>query len=383
MSFDFDTPVDRNGTGALKWDRRSAEEKRLGVVPMSIADMEFRTAPCVIEAVQKAAAHGLYGYTDPEERYFAAVQRWMKLRHGMEVAPEQIVCASGVVPALSVGVRAFTKPGEGVAVFLPGYYPFRQVIEDNGRRVVPCDLVENDGRYTMDLGAFDHVCERENVKLLLFCSPHNPVGRVWTQQELDGLMEICLRRSIIVLSDEIHFDLILSGRHVTLWQQKWLSNVAVATSASKTFNLAGLQLCNVLIADKDLRRAFVDRLHADGYSNITCFGWAATVAAYEGGEAWTDELCAYLRANKQAFDAFFAAKLPKVRMFALEGTYLAWTDWRALDIPYQALDRRLREEMHLVLDEGRLFGEQGKGFERFNIALPKQSLLCELDRIFL
>lgn len=376
--FDFDTLTDRNGYGALKWDRRTEAEKREGIVPMSVADMEFPVAPCVRDMVMRSAENALYGYTDPEKRFFAAVRRWMKLRHDWDIDEKWISCLYGVVPALSAAIRAYTQPGDGIIIQTPVYYPFGDMIERNGRRVMKNRLLRGaDGRYTMDWENLEALCG--DAKMLLLCSPHNPVGRVWTYEELKKLHDITSGHGVMVVSDEIHFDLVLKGTHTPY--AKIDPNTLVLTAPSKTFNVPGLQLANIIIPDPTIKQAFDDCIHADGFSNISHFGWAATVGAYEGGEEWLDELLDYLRGNAEAFAEFFRTEFPQMTVTPLEGTYLAWVDFRSTGLRGKELEALTRGKAHLVLDEGFIFGPEGDGFERFNIALPRKILMENLQRL--
>ncbi len=378
--YDFDTPIDRNSTGALKWDRRTDEEKRLGVVPMSVADMEFAVAPCIKSAVLRAAEHGIYGYTDPEPRYFESVKRWFNARSGLSVETEDICCLNGCVPAISAAVRAFTREGEGVIIQTPVYYPFGDMIASNGRQVVENPLVYNaDGTYSIDFDGLESAARRDDVKLMLLCSPHNPVGRVWTAGELQKISDICERNGVLVASDEIHGDLILRGTHTPFMNIN--PRCILMTSPSKTFNIPGLQLANIIIKDKNIRNAFWKRTRADGYSNIPYFAWAATIAAYDSGAEWLDALLEYLRENFNAFRAFFETEFPDIKVTPLEGTYLAWANFRSLGLKGKQLENLTRNKAHLVLDEGYIFGEIADGFERFNIALPRAQLMQNLERL--
>ena len=376
----FDKLIDRNGTGACKWDRRTQEEKELGIVPMSVADMEFECAPCIKEAVVKAAESGIYGYTDPEDTYYDAVAGWMKRRHGLNITKENISCFYGVVPAISVCVRAFTQPGDGVIVMTPVYYPFREMIECSGRVTVECPLVpDENGHYTMDYALFEKLCAEKKNTMLLFCSPHNPVGRVWTKEELVRVHGICVKYGVRVISDEIHFDLVLRGKHTpfALVDDKAI----LLTSPSKSFNLPGLQLANIISYDLDALKAFNVRKNADGYSNISFFGRQATIAAYNGGEAWLEEALSYIRDNFETLKAFFAEHFPSFTVTPLEGTYLAWVDFRPLGLSCEKLAEYTRRRSKLFLDEGFIFGPMGEGFERFNIALPREILMKQLNRL--
>jgi cystathionine beta-lyase len=384
MQEDFDRLPDRNGTGALKWDRRTPEEKRRGIVPLSVADMEFACARPIQEAVRRAAEHGLYGYTDPDERYFDAVTGWMLRRHGLRVRSEEIVCENGVIPALSTALRALTRAGEGVIYFTPVYYPFWQVVSLNDRRAEECPLQKGgDGSYQMDFDRLEDLARKRDVTALLLCSPHNPVGRVWTREELARVVDICRRHGVVLLSDEIHFDIVLEGEHTVL--PRALDGAAeitvLCTSPSKTFNLAGLRLANIIIQNPDLRTSYKRRQAADGNSNIAYFGRAAIIAAYEDCAPWVDELCAYLRGNLSLMESFFAQRFPGVTLTKTQGTYFAWADFSAWGLADDALSGFLRQDAELVLDDGTMFGASGSGCARFNVALPRAELQKALDRL--
>lgn len=383
-TFHFDTLVNRNGMGCAKWDRRTPAEKTAGIVPMSIADMEYPCAPCVVEAVQKAAAHGLYGYTDPTDAYREAVCGWMLRRHGWLVNPEEIVVAGGVVPTLSVAIRALTKPGDKVIIQNPGYYPFKACIAENGREIVSNRLVPgDDGRYRMDFDSLRALARDPRATMLLLCSPHNPVGRVWTADELNELADICLENNLIVVSDEIHFDLELTRKHLPLplAAPQLREKCIVCTATSKTFNLAGLQLANVIIPSEILRAAFSRRLAADGFGNMSYFGYHATLAAYNEGGPWVDALLDAVCRNFLFFESWLKANLPQIKLLPAEGTYLAWTDWRALGMTDEQLKHFARDEAMLFLDEGTMFGPGGEGHMRFNLALPQAELEKALTRL--
>ena len=377
--FAFDTLIDRSQTGAVKWERRTEAEKRAGIVAMSVADMEFGVAPCVREAVVRAAEHGVYGYTDPNERYFAAVKRWMALRHGWDVRAEDVTCIHGVVPAIAVCVRAFTQPGDGVIIQPPVYPPFRQMIESNGRRVLNNALINENGRYRMDYEDLERKAADPRARLMVLCSPHNPVGRVWTREELARVHEICKRHGVTVASDEIHFDLVAGGAHTVYANVD--PDAIVLTAPSKTFNVPGLQLANAIIRNVARRNAFREELTACGGSNISYFGYAATCAAYEGGEEWLDALLDYLRGNEALVRDFMARRFPQVRISPMEGTYLLWLDYRALGVPDAEVNQFLRQDAGWIVNAGEMFGAEGRGFVRVNIALPRPELQKALDRL--
>lgn len=382
--YDFDTLIRRDEDGSAKWSRRTDAEKAAGIVPMSVADMEFGCAPEIVRAVQEAAAHGLYGYTDAEPRYYDAVCGWMQRRHGWQVNPEWIVPENGVVPAMCVAVRAFTEPGDAVLLQSPGYGPFTMAVEINQRVPVYSPLVlGEDGIYRMDLEDLRRKAQSPLVKMMFLCSPHNPVGRIWTPEELRAVADICRDNDVIVVSDEIHFDLELHGKHTVFTQAApdMADRCVICTAPSKTFNLAGMQLANMVIPGKALRDAFVQRMNADGYSNASYFGYHATIAAYTEAEPWLDALLDYVRANFDFFGQWLASNLPMVKLLPVQGTYLAWTDWRALGLSPEALSAFLREDAMLVINDGTVFGEGGAGFARFNLALPRAELQKALDRL--
>lgn len=381
--FDFDTPIDRSHDGSAKWARRTDAEKAAGVVPMSVADMEFRSPPAVVEAVERAAAHGIYGYTDADAAYLDAVCGWMRRRHGFSALPEWIVPENGVVPALSVAVRAFTQPGDKVLLQTPGYPPFHSAIVENGRTPVYNALkLGEGGLYTMDLDDLAQKA-RDGVRMMFLCSPHNPTGRIWTVEELRAVADICLRHDILLVSDEIHFDLALHGKHTVLCDAapQMRDRCVICTAPSKTFGLAGMQLANMVIPDAALRKAFVSRMNADGYGNVSYFGYHATIAAYTQGDAWLDAMLAYVRENFAVLDSFLKENLPMVRRLPLQGTYLAWTDWRALGMDAAQLEAFVRGEAMIVPNFGAFFTGGDAGFMRLNLAMPRRSLLDALARL--
>ncbi|MDR0929735.1 MAG: pyridoxal phosphate-dependent aminotransferase [Oscillospiraceae bacterium] len=382
--FDFTTLRDREGTAASKWSPLTAEDKALGVVPLTVADMELLAPPCVMRAMEEAARHGIYGYTYPDAEYLDAVQGWMCTRHDWAIEPDWIIPVSSVATAMSVAVRAFTQPGEKVLLQTPGYPPFRASILENGRQLVESPLLlGTDGRYRMDLEDLRQKASDPAVTMMFLCSPHNPVGRIWTVEELRQVAEICMQNDVLVVSDEIHFDLELNGRHTVLLNAvpELRERCAILTSISKTFNTAGLHVSNTIIPGEALRKAFVQRLNADGGGGLPFFGRQAVIAAYREGAPWLDALLEHVRGNFAVLGDWLKEHLPMVRPIPIEGTYLAWTDWRALGLPVDALERKLREEAHVLFNNGRFFGEEGAGFFRINLAVPRGVLLKELERL--
>lgn len=384
--YDFETVIDRRGTGSEKWDLipGSMGEGSGDVIALSVADMEFRTAPEITRALVKAAETGLYGYTGPTERYYDAVCGWMRRRHGWEIQKDWVCLSPGVVPAVFTAVRALTRPGDRVILQRPVYYPFTRAVERSGCTVLDNALLLRDGRYEMNFDDLERKARDPRAKALILCSPHNPVGRVWTREELTRLGEICLRNGVTVISDEIHFDFVFPGSEHTVFasiSEEFARNCMVMTAPSKTFNLAGLQISNIMIPDPGLRSRFCIAAENIASGDTNYFSYAACEAAYTQGEAWLGELLARLRENRDGTVRFLAENLPRLRPFPLEGTYLMWLDCRPLGMGPKELEAFLRGKARLFFDEGYLFGEEGAGFERINLACPP-SVLCEsLERL--
>jgi cystathionine beta-lyase len=383
MKFNFDEIIDRYNTNAIKYDFAAERGKPNGLIPLWVADMDFRTAPCVTEALVKSAQHGIFGYSEAKKTgaYFNAVQKWFAQRFDFEVKPEWLVKTPGVVYAIYAAVRAYTEPGDAVLIQTPVYYPFKESVEDNGRQLVINPLAYTDGKYKINFDDFENKIVRNNVKLFVLCSPHNPVGRVWTRHELTRMGEICLRHNVIVVSDEIHGDFIYGGKKHTIFgtiNEEFLNNSIICTSPSKTFNLAGLQTANIFIADPRLRNKFRQEISKTGYSQLNTMGLVSCQAAYENGGEWLDELLVYLENNYRYVKEFVAANLPKIRLAELEGTYLIWLDLNPYGFTGEELEKVLVEKAGLWVSSGGVFGDDGKGFIRINIACP----LSVLEKAF-
>ncbi len=385
MRYDFDTVIDRRGTASVKWD---FAEKLFGVqdiIPMWVADMDFASPPEVVEAVVERAKHGVFGYTACTPEYFDAVTGWMGRRHGWAVEKEWIVFSPGVVPALHLLVQAFTKPGDRVILQTPVYYPFMMAVERNGREVLRNPLVLENGRYRMDFRDLERKAADPLASLLILCSPHNPVGRLWTADELRRLGDICAVNGVTVIADEIHGDLVLGGRrHVpyAALSPAFLAGSVTCTAPSKTFNLPGLQTSNVIIADPEKRAAFKAALERSGIYEPNAFGVAALTAAYERGEEWLGALLSYIGENLEFLAGFVDERLPGIRVIEPEATYLAWLDCRGLGMDRRELRRFMREKARVAFDEGYIFGSpEGDGFERINMACPRSVLKEGLERI--
>jgi len=379
MEFDFDTILDRASTDSLKWRVDLKRWGRSDVLPLWVADMDFACPPCVLDAVRARAEHPVYGYPERSGNYGQSIARWMEKRHGWRVDPEWIVYSPGVVPALHFAVQAFTRPGDAVVIQPPVYHPFPASIEINGRKVLENPLVRGAAGYSMDLEGLRSVLD-EGARLLILCSPHNPVGRVWRRDELEALVEFCAAKGVTIISDEIHSDLVLYGApHVcTADLSEAAARITVClTAPSKTFNIAGFTQANAIIPDPDLRRAFASAIERSGIEVSNIFGNIACEAAYSGGEAWLDALLDYLRGN-YAFIAEFAAKrLPGIEVLPLEGSYLAWLDCSKTGREPGTLMR----EAGVWLNEGSMFGTGGAGFLRLNFACPRKLLEQALERL--
>ena len=384
MPYDFDTPVDRYGTDCLKFDHAEARGRRSDLLSLWVADMDFQTAPEIINALCERAKHGIFGYTEPGPAYFAAHDAWCAEHYGWHAPAEQMALTPGVVYALATAVRAFTEPGDAVVVQQPVYYPFTWAVEINGRRVANATLAFDGQRYYIDFEAFERLIVETGAKLYLLCNPHNPVGRAWSPDELSQLAEICARHGVVIASDEIHMDFARPGcAHTSLATagDTLEGRYAVFTSASKTFNLAGLQVANAFIPDDDLRRAFRHEISVSGYSQPNALGLVATQAAYEHGSQWLAELKDYLEGNWALLASMLASRTPSLRLIEAESTYLAWIDCRALGLDAAALERFVEDEAGLWLDCGHIFGEGGEGFIRINVATQRAYLQRAIDQL--
>jgi len=382
MQFNFDEAVDRYNTNSIKYDFAAERGKPEGLIPLWVADMDFRTPPCVIDALVKSARHGIFGYTEAkrEGAYFDAMRRWFSSRLSFEIKPDWVIKTPGVVYAIFAAVRAYTEADDAVLIQTPVYYPFRESVEVNGRRLVTNPLLYEDGKYRIDFDDFEDKIVKNSVKLFILCTPHNPVGRVWTRDELERMGQICLRHNVLVISDEIHCDFVFPGNRHTVFgavSESFLNNSVICTSPSKTFNLAGLQTANIFIADGRLRQKFRKEISLTGYSQLNTMGLVSCQAAYEGGGEWLDEALLYLEKNYSYVKGFIAANT-KMRLAQLEGTYLIWLDMNAYGLADAELERLIVERAGLWVSNGSVFGEEGKGFIRINIACP----LAVLEKAF-
>ncbi len=384
MKYDFETLVNRRNTGSHKWEGMYEQIPDAGdeIVPLSVADMELKNPPAIIEGLKKYLDNIILGYTGETENYYKSVTSWMERRHGFSPKKEWFVMTAGVVPAIKEMVGAFTKDGDSVLMLTPVYYPFYSSVEANGRTVLGSELILEGTEYRIDFEDFAEKAARPETTLCILSSPHNPIGRIWTKEELLKLCEICLENNVFIISDEIHFDLIMPGfEHVSMgsFEEKYLNNCAICTAPSKTFNLAGLQTSNIFIPNEEYRNKMTA---ARGYFSLNIFGYKACELAYDECEEWLDELLLFLNENRKFVEEFVAEKMPEVKVHRLQGTYLMWLDFRAWGMNEKELEDFMVHKAEAIFDEGYVFGEGGIGFERINIACPKRVLEATLERIY-
>ena len=381
---DFDRLTDRRGTDCLKYDFAAERGYPAEVLPFWVADMDFPTAAPIVKALEERARHGIFGYTDIKEDYKEILARWFEKRHGWQVEGEWLSITPGVVFGICTAIRAFTEPGEGVLICPPVYYPFAASIKANGRKLVESSLVEKDGHYEIDFQDFERKIVEGGVKLFVLCSPHNPVGRVWSRQELEQVAAICQKHQVLVVADEIHQDFVRPGhRHMVFASlgAEVADFTITCTSPSKTFNLAGLQISHIFISNESLRRRFRHELEAVGYGEPNAMAEVAAKAAYGQGEPWLTELLSYLEENLRRTRAFLAENLPQVKLIEPEGTYLLWLDCRGTGLSPEEQDEAIVQRGRIWLDEGRIFGKGGEGFQRINMACPWAILEEGLKRL--
>lgn len=384
MKYNFDVVTDRRNTNSLKYDFAAERGMPEDVLPLWVADMDFPTSRAITDRLQSDIQKGIFGYSDGGAEYFNAVAEWYKNYFDWQIEPGWLTKTPGVVYALAMAVQAYTNEGDAVLIQKPVYYPFASVVTKNNRRLVNNSLVLRNGHYEIDFDDFERQMRENNVKLFILCSPHNPVGRVWKKWELQKLSEICLRYGVIVVSDEIHADFTFGdNKHHVLASvsEEIAQSCVICTSPSKTFNIAGLQVSNVLIPNKELRRKFRSRVNASGYSQINMLGLSACQAAYEGGREWFDQLKAYLSDNLDYVRNYLRTRLPEIKLIEPEGTYLIWLDFRCLSLNEIELEKLIVDDARLWLDRGRIFGDEGRGFERINIACPRVILRQALKQL--
>ena len=376
---EFDVEVHRRGSCSYKWDSTADGN----VLPMWVADMDFRTAPAIVEALKKRVEHGIFGYTRVPEAYYDAVTDWFGQQHGWSFSKDWVIYTSGVVSAISAVIKALTRPGDGVIVQTPVYNCFFSSIRNNGCRIVENPLLRKEDTWVMDYGDLEEKTASPDVKLLLLCNPHNPVGRVWTRDELQRLGTICLRNGVTVVADEIHCELVYSPHVYTPFASicdEFQRASVVCVSPSKAFNIAGLQIANIVTPDENVRRKIDRAINDNEVCDVNPFGVCATIAAYREGGEWLSRLKEYLHANYLAMKDYCNASLKDFPLSRLEGTYLVWMDCSRLGMASDSLEERLKSEAGLWLNSGTMYGAEGEGFMRWNIACPRHVLMDGLER---
>ncbi|MBL4726239.1 MAG: pyridoxal phosphate-dependent aminotransferase [Rhizobiaceae bacterium] len=397
MKYDLDHVTDRSNTGAAKWDLYNggvhsgpitainASLDDDGPIPMWVADMDFPSPQPVIDALHERVSHGIFGYTRVTDCYYDSVIGWFSRRHDWDIKKEWITPAPGIVPACHFAVRTYCEPGDKVLIQRPVYYPFFRSITNGGCEIVSSNLIDNDGHYEMDFEDLEAKASDPKVKLAILCSPHNPVGRVWTEDELRRYGEICNRHGVVVVADEIHCDLIKPGTkffHYAKLGEEFANNTLVCTAPSKTFNLAGMHLSSMVIPNEKLRKAFEDYMAKIGIAHgINPFAVVALEAAYDHGEEWLDQTLDYIWANHAHLKNFMAENIPAIKVYDLQGTYLNWMDFRGLNLDRAQLEELTQLKAKVLFDEGYIFGEEGEGFERINLACPRPILDAGLARL--
>ncbi len=378
--FDFDQVVERRGSGSVKWDINSDSN----MLPMWVADMDFKTAPVIVEALARRVEHGVFGYTHVADEYYAALSDWFEQRHGFAIAREWVIYTSGVVPALSAILKALTKPGDGVIVQTPAYNCFFSSIRNTGCRLIESPLRNTNGYYEMNFELLEQQASREDVTAMILCNPHNPVGRAWREDELRKVGEICFRHQVTVISDEIHCDLVFPGQHHQVFAalgEEFLQNSVTCHSPSKSFNIAGLQIANIIAANSSIRQRVDRAINVHEVCDVNPFGVTALIAAYTQGAPWLDALREYLHVNYLYVEQFLSQYLPELKLTQQQATYLAWIDCRALKTTSHQISEQLKQQAHLHICEGTLYGEFGEGYIRLNMACPRSVLHDGLERL--
>ena len=380
----FDEVIDRRNTNSLKHDFAAENSLPEDVLPMWVADMDFKAPPSVLEAMKKSAEHGIFGYSDIKSDYYDIVSSWFLRRFGWKTQREWLVVTPGVVYALATAVRAFTKKGEAVIIQPPVYYPFYNVINNNERKLIENPLVYKDGKYEIDFEDFEKKIVDNDVKLFIFCSPHNPVCRVWTKDELKKLGEICRRHNVIIVADEIHCDFTWEGHPHTMFTEavpEMKDRTMLCTAPSKTFNVAGFQISNIFIPGEEIREIYKKEVAASGYTVPSNPGVIACKAAYEGGEQWHEECKEYIRGNLDYIRDFLKENIPGIRLVEPEGTYFAWLDCSGLGMSAQELNNLIIHKAKLWLDAGGIFGEIAEQFQRIVLACPRATIVKAMESL--
>lgn len=385
--YDFETVIRRKNQGSYKWEQMYKEYPDLpdDIIPFSVADMELQIAPEIKEGLKKYIDEAVLGYTGANDNYLEIVVNWMKKRHNFDVKKEWIVTSSGVVSALYDAIKAYTEENQGIIVFTPVYYPFYSAITSNNRKIIDCPLIENNRNYTIDFQKFEEFAKDKNNRLLILCSPHNPVGRVWTKEELEKIGKIALKNDLIIISDEIHFDILMKGQKHTVLQtiSNEISEITVTcTAPTKTFNLAGIGISNIIIKNKELRKKFIKEQEKSSSHVFAALGFKACELAYIKAEKWFEQFLELINKNQQIVNEFFENKFTVLKAPLIQGTYLQWLDFRELGLKNKELKRFMNEKAKIFFSEGYTFGKNGDGFERMNLAVPTHILEKGLERLY-
>ena len=384
MKYNFDQIIDRHNTNSLKFDFAIQRKRPQDAIPLWVADMDFQTLDEVKDALVKKSNHGIFGYSEPTDRYFNALNSWFKKHHNWDIDTSKVVLTCGVVFAIAATIRALTKENDAVLICQPVYYPFEETIKVNNRKLIVSELVNVDGHYGVDFKDFEQKIVDNDVKIFLLCNPHNPVGRVWTREELEKIGNICLKHNVFVISDEIHSDFICEGHKHTVFatiSKEFEQNSIVCTAPTKTFNLAGLHISNIYIPNDSIRRKYKLEMDKIGYSQSNIMGIIACQAAYENGDEWLKELKAYLKSNYFFVKEYINNNIPKLTVIEPEGTYLIWVDCRRLNLTDRELKELINFKAKVWVDDGYVFGHGGSGYIRLNIACPKETLRRALENI--
>lgn len=378
----FNEKINRYHTNSLKFDFKKQRNKPEDVLPMWVADMDFKCPNELIEDMAKRLEHGIFGYSEINDSYFEALYNWYLHHLNISLNKDWLVTTPGVVFALAMSIRMLTNENDYVLINNPVYHHFAEVILDNNRKVISSDLINVNGHYEIDFDDLEQKIKEYHVKLYLLCSPHNPVGRVWTKEELDKLVNICKKYHVFIVSDEIHSDFIWEGTHTCIINYKdYLDHIILCTSPSKTFNIAGLQVSNIFIPNPTIRKDFQKEIDKTGYSSLNIMGIIACESVYRNGEKWFEELKQYIKENIEYTEDYFKTKIPKIKVIHPEGTYLLWLDFNELKMSDSQIDDLLLYKAKLWLDSGSKFGINGKGFQRLNVALPRENLIFALNQL--
>lgn len=380
-TFDFDTVINRRGTNSYKWDIVKEED----VIPLWVADMDFKAAPAILEALKKRVEHGVFGYTLVPDSYYEAIINWFARRHNWQIDRSWIIYTTGVVPAVSCAIKALTLPGEKVLIQTPDYNCFFSSIKNNGCEVAENELVRRGDSYEVDFEDFERQCADEKTTVFLLCNPHNPAGRVWTKEELERMNDICLAHGVRVISDEIHCELVMPGHRFTPFaaiSDACRDNSVVLNSPTKAFNIAGLQIANIICADPAMRRRIDRAVNINEVCDVNPFGVVALQAAYNESEEWLNSLNHYIWGNYLALKEFIAKELPRLEVTRLEGTYLAWVDIKATGLTSDEAYEKLMKEGRVYVNSGTMYGRRaGEGYLRINLACPRATLLEGMKRM--